>query len=61
MTEHNHDLVRPEHVHFLRSHRYVMNHDIAQTLALRKVSVGSNKAYDLLAPKARDMRMWGLH
>lgn len=52
VTEHNHDLVRPEHVRFLRSHRHVMDHDIAQASALRKVSVGTNKAYDLLAQQA---------
>lgn len=52
VTEHNHDLVRPEHVRFLRSHRKVMDHDIAQVSAMRKVSIPTCQAYDLLAEQA---------
>lgn len=52
VTKHNHQLARPEHVRFLRSHRKVLDHDIAQVTALRKVSVSTCRAYELLVHQA---------
>lgn len=52
VTNHNHDLVRREHVRFLRSHRSVMDHDIAKVTAMRKVSISTCQAYDLLVTQA---------
>jgi zinc finger SWIM domain-containing protein 3 len=52
VTEHNHNLVRREHVRFLRSHRSVMDHDIAQVSSMRKVSISTCQAYELLVHQA---------
>lgn len=52
VTEHNHDLGRWEHVRFLRSRRCVMDHDIAKLTAMRKVSISTCQANNLLVNQA---------
>lgn len=52
ITEHNHELVRREHIRFLRSHTNVVDHDMAQVTAMRKVSVSTCQGYELLVHQA---------
>ncbi|KAM5578706.1 protein FAR1-RELATED SEQUENCE 5-like, partial [Rosa sericea] len=52
ITEHNHALATAEFVPFLRSHRKVRDHDVAQVTALKKVSVGTCRAYEFLVHQA---------
>lgn len=52
ITEHNHQLVISEHARFLRSHRNVRDHDLAQVTALRKASVKTSQAYEYLVHQA---------
>ncbi|XP_024164242.1 protein FAR1-RELATED SEQUENCE 5-like [Rosa chinensis] len=51
-TDHNHVLVPKEMVHFLRSNRMVGEHAYAQVSSLKKVSVLTCRAYDLLVDQA---------
>ncbi|XP_050369199.1 protein FAR1-RELATED SEQUENCE 5-like [Argentina anserina] len=51
-TEHNHELTRPEHRHFMPSHRHVSDYDLAQVNTLRKVSVKPCLAYEYLVHQA---------
>ncbi|PRQ32077.1 putative transcription factor FAR family [Rosa chinensis] len=59
ITEHNHDLATTEFVPFLRSHRKVRDHDVAQVTALKKVSVGTCRAYELLVHQAGGHEFFG--
>ncbi|KAL6145669.1 hypothetical protein ACLB2K_056354 [Fragaria x ananassa] len=51
-TEHNHPLTRLVHRQFMRTNRLVKEHDIAQVNALRKVSIGTARAYEFLVHQA---------
>ncbi|KAL6142132.1 hypothetical protein ACLB2K_060415 [Fragaria x ananassa] len=51
-TEHNHPLTQPIHTPFIRANRGVKEHDIAQVISLRKVSVGTARAYEFLVHQA---------
>ncbi|XP_050378275.1 protein FAR-RED IMPAIRED RESPONSE 1-like [Argentina anserina] len=53
ITKHNHPLTRRKHKHFVRSNRAVKDHDIAQVMSLRNVSVGTARAYEYLVHQAR--------
>lgn len=52
VTLHNHDLCRPNEVHFLRSHRKVEDHDLAQVQSLNEVQVPISRAYEFLSYQA---------
>ncbi|XP_062006086.1 protein FAR1-RELATED SEQUENCE 5-like [Rosa rugosa] len=52
ITAHNHRLARHEHRQFLRSNQKVADHDLAQVISLRKVSVGTARAYKFLVHQA---------
>jgi zinc finger SWIM domain-containing protein 3 len=58
-TEHNHECAQPEEVHFLRSHRSVKEHDIAQVESLRKASVKTSGAYELMVHQAGGYKFVG--
>lgn len=58
-TEHNHDLARPEHRHFLRSHRKVKDSDIAVVLSMRTVLVKTTCAYEFLVNAASGHKFVG--
>ncbi|KAK9928610.1 hypothetical protein M0R45_025736 [Rubus argutus] len=49
---HNHELARPEHRYFMRSHHKVKDSDIAVVSAMRKVSVKTSCAYEYLVHAA---------
>ncbi|XP_062005564.1 protein FAR1-RELATED SEQUENCE 5-like [Rosa rugosa] len=52
ITQHNHALAPTELKSFLRSHRNVSDHALAQVTSLRKVSVTTSRAYELLVHQA---------
>lgn len=52
VTHHNHELAMPGEVQFLRSHRAVKEHDIAQLEALRGAQVHTSRAYEYLVHQA---------
>ncbi|KAK9938900.1 hypothetical protein M0R45_015612 [Rubus argutus] len=52
VSQHNHELATPEEVQFLRSHRLVKDHDIAQVQSLRGAQVHTSRAYEYLVDQA---------
>ncbi|KAK9932449.1 hypothetical protein M0R45_019687 [Rubus argutus] len=58
VAEHNHELALPEEVQFLRSHRLVKDHDIAQVQSLRGAQVHTSRAYEFLVDQAAGYQLW---
>ncbi|KAK3218662.1 hypothetical protein Dsin_012632 [Dipteronia sinensis] len=52
VTQHTHNLVQPNHIHFLRSHRNVQDSEIAQLKSWRSVGVKTAQVIDHLVDQA---------
>ncbi|CAB4286274.1 unnamed protein product [Prunus armeniaca] len=52
VNEHSHRLANSRDVPFLRSHRYVTESNIAQSMSMRKASIKTNRTYDYMVDQA---------